>query len=150
MSEDNPELGYQLVTGAATGLIDIVNEALDAGANVHFEDDLALRTASLMGNAPIVKLLVEKGANVNAASSEALLYAAKSQDNDLVSYLLSKGASIDMMMRGHRREVDQVTIDTLDRHESQKLRDAFEKNFSRIQKPETGDKFKLRKRPPSP
>lgn len=150
MSEDNPELGYQLVTGAATGMIDIVTQALDAGANVHFEDDLALRTASLMGNAPIVKLLVEKGANVNAASSEALLYAAKSEDNDLVAFLLSKGASIDTMMRGHRREVDQTTVETLDRHESQKLRDAFEKNFSRIQKPETGDKFKLRKRPPSP
>ncbi len=150
MSEDNPELGYQLVTGAATGMIDIVNEALDQGANIHFEDDLALRTASLMGNAPIVRLLVDKGANVNAASSEALLYAAKSQDGPLVEFLLSKGASIEAMMRGHRREIDQGTVDTLDRYESQKLRDAFEKNFSRIQKPETGDKFKLRKRPPSP
>lgn len=150
MSDDNPELGYQLVTGAATGMINIVNEALDAGANVHFEDDLALRTASLMGNAPIVKLLVEKGANVNASSAEALLYAAKSQDNDLVAFLLSKGASIDTMMRGHKREVDQVTVDTLDRHESQKLRDAFEKNFSRIKKPDEVEKFKLRKRPPSP
>lgn len=150
MADDNPELGYQLVTGAATGMIGIVTQALEAGADVHYEDDLALRTASLMGNAPVVKLLVEKGANVNAASAEALLYAAKSQDNDLVAYLLSKGASIDAMMRGHRREVDQTTLDTLDRHESQKLRDAFEKNFSRIKKPDEAEKFKLRKRPPSP
>ena len=40
---------------------------LEKGANVHADDDLALRWASEFGHHAVVKLLLEKGANVHKA-----------------------------------------------------------------------------------
>src|SRR5690349_15370392 len=97
--------GFELVTAAATGMVDMVRVLIDTpGYDIHFEDDLALRSASYTGYTNIVKLLVEKGANVHASGNEALLYAAKRGDDKTVGYLLSKGADIDMMKRMHKKE----------------------------------------------
>jgi len=151
MTADEQAKGIELVTAATLGMADEVRVLLETpGYNIHYEDDLALRSASYTGYTNVVKLLGEQGANVHAAGDEALLYAAKRRDDSTVAFLLSKGADIDIMMRIHKKEVDQATIDTLDKFQSQKLRDAFEANFAKIKKPEDGSKFKLRKKPPSP
>lgn len=137
--------GIELVTAAATGIIEMADALLKQGISVNVDNDMALRTASLMGNADMVRFLVDKGANVQAAGNEALLYAAMRQDEKTVEFLLSKGANIDDMMKQHKKEVDQGVIDILDRFQSQKLREAFEKNFARLKKPPKG--LKLPKAP---
>ena len=150
MDEEDDVLGIQLVTAAATGMLEMVDVALAAGADIHYNDDLALRSAVFTGNSAVVKHLVEKGANIHASGEEALLYAAKRRDDDIVSLLLAKGASIAVMMSAHKKEVDRECLETLDGHESHKLRDAFEANFSKLKKPDSGQKFRLPKKPPSP
>ena len=151
MTENEQAKGIELVTAATLGMIEEVRVLLETpGYNIHYEDDLALRSASYTGYTNVVKLLVEKGANVQAGGGEALLYAAKRRDDSTVAYLLEKGADIDIMLRIHKKEVDQACLETLDKFQSQKLRDAFENNFARIKKPEDSEKFKLRKKPPSP
>lgn len=142
--------GYELVTAAATGMIELVELALEGGSDIHFQDDLALRSAAFTGNMNVVKYLVEKGANVHASGNEALLYAAKQKNDDVVEFLLSKGASIDAMMRAHRAEINEEVFETLDKFQSRKLREAFEKNFSKLPRPEQGGKFRLKPPPPSP
>lgn len=148
--EDKLAKGYELVTAAATGMVELVELALEGGSDIHFQDDLALRSASFTGNMSVVKYLVEKGANVHASGNEALLYAAKQKNDEVVEFLLSKGASIDAMMRAHKAEIEEEVIETLDKFQSRKLREAFEKNFTKLPKPEQGDKFRLKPRPPSP
>ena len=150
MEDTDSVLGIQLVTAAATGMAELVEAALATGADIHYEDDLALRSAVFTGNNNVVKLLVEKGANIHAAGEEALLYAAKRRDDEVVALLLEKGAVIDDMVRLHKRDLDRDCLETLDRHESHKLREAFEKNFAKIKKPDAGAKYKLKRRPPSP
>ena len=151
LDDERATKGTELVTAATLGMIDTVRVLLDTpGYDVHYENDLALRSASYTGYTNVVKLLVEKGANVNASGGEALLYAAKRADEATVSYLLSKGADIDLMMRMQKKEVDQTTLDTLDKFQSQKLREAFEKNFAKIRKPDGSGRLKLGKKPPSP
>jgi hypothetical protein len=129
------EDGIELVSAAATGIVALAEDCLARGISVHAGNDLPLRTAALMGNAEMIRFLVDKGADVTAAGSEALLYAAKRQDEDTVAFLLSKGADIGEMMKQHRKSIDQDVLDILDRHQSSKLREAFEKNFARLKKP---------------
>lgn len=140
----------QLVTAAATGTLELADMLLKQGVDVHADNDMALRTAALMGNADMVRFLVEKGANVQAAGNEALLYAAKRQDNMTVAFLLSKGADIADMLRQHRKEIDQECLDVLDRHQSQTLRAAFEKNFAKLKKPPKGLKLPAKPIRPKP
>lgn len=149
MTEQEREDGLQLVTAAACGIYEAVDESLQKGVSIHFDDDLPLRSASLIGNTDMVKYLVDRGANVQAAGNEALLFAAKRQDDRTVEYLLSKGADIDNMLRHHKAELNQDCLDTLDKYQSQKLREAFERNFAKLPKPEK--KIILpRQKPPSP
>ncbi len=150
MDGEDDILGIQLVTAAATGMLEMVDAALAAGADLHYNNDLALRSAVFTGNSHIAKHLIEKGADIHASAEEALLYAAKRRDDDLVRLLLDKGASIAVMMSAHKKEVDRDCLETLDGHESSKLREAFEANFSKLKKPEAGQKFRLPKKPPSP
>lgn len=151
MTDEERAKGYELVTAATLGMADAVRDMLSKpGYNIHYEDDLALRSASYTGYTDTVRLLVELGANVRAGGDEALLFAAKRRDEATVALLLSKGADIDTMLRMHKKEVDQACVETLEKFESLKFREAFEKNFAKLKKPETDGKLKLRKKPPSP
>lgn len=62
------------------------------GADLHAEDERALRVASQNGHLDIVKYLVERGADVHAMFEGALRFAAERGHQDVVNYLLSKGA----------------------------------------------------------
>jgi ankyrin repeat protein len=147
MADEN---GLLLITAAATNDIAGAESLLALGIDVHTDNDMPLRAAAMMGNAEMVKFLVDKGANVQASNNEALLYAAKRQDDATVSLLLSKGADIADMLRTHKKEVDQYCLETLDRHQSKKLHDAFEKNFAKLKRPPKKLKPARRPRPPRP
>lgn len=152
MNDDDGKrvLGLQLVTAAATGALDMVRLTLSSGADIHFDDDLALRSAAFTGNFETLKCLLESGANAQAAGNEALLYAAKRKEGHAVGLLLSKGASIDDMLRHHRAEVDEDALETLNAFQEAKLSAAFEKSMAALKKPDTRLRLPPRKKPPQP
>jgi len=60
---------------------------IKAGANVHANDDEALRLASLYGHKDVVELLLKAGANVHANDNEALRFATEKGYKDIVELL---------------------------------------------------------------
>lgn len=56
-------LNFLLVRAAEMKELSLVNYALEKGANIHFNNDQALRLGSSVGDLNIVKYLIEKGAN---------------------------------------------------------------------------------------
>ena len=90
---------------------------LAAGANVHANDDRALRRASFLGNAAVVELLLAAGANVHAKDDEPLKNASAAGHVRIVEKLLAAGADVhandDMALRrasaqGYVRTVEQL------------------------------------------
>ena len=56
---------------------DIVKYLIENGANVHAENDYALRWTARAGHFDLVRLLVAKGANIHAENDYALLWAVE-------------------------------------------------------------------------
>ena len=54
------------MTFICEGRVNIVKYLVDNGANIHADDDCALREAAVNGYLEVVKYLVEKGANIHA------------------------------------------------------------------------------------
>ena len=81
----------KLETGVKERLSWLVKDALDAGANVHTEDDDALRLASHNGHVKVVKVLLDAGANVHADDDAALRWASY-RHLEVVKTLLDAGA----------------------------------------------------------
>ena len=71
----------------------IVRLLLRAKADIHAEDDKALRNAVLFGNVEVVKILLEANADVHARDDEALLTSMRDQKTDVVTLLLEHGAT---------------------------------------------------------
>lgn len=71
-----------------------VKEAIENGANIHADDDFALRWAASKGYLPIVKYLVEHGADIHAEDDYALRWAVGWGHLPVVEYLVEQGADI--------------------------------------------------------
>lgn len=75
---------------------EMIHSALNAGANIHFEDDYALRWSAKNNNEEIVALLLERGANVNAGNDSfdlsPLQCAVNTGNKELVKILLKYDA----------------------------------------------------------
>lgn len=91
-SED--DLNDMLIKYASEGKLSLVMIVLNKGANIHYMDDNALRSAAGNDHLDVVKYLVENGANVNAGGSDSLVWASSLGNFDMVKYLISKGADI--------------------------------------------------------
>ena len=72
----------------------VIKELIDEGANIHADDDYALRLASYDGHLDIVEFLVEKGANIHACDDYALQLASKYGHLDIVKFLVDRGADV--------------------------------------------------------
>jgi hypothetical protein len=81
----NPD--RQLIRASGIGDLGSIKSLLNAGANVHAEDDAALREAAYYGNIAAVKLLLEAGADVHARN-DAALRGAERNGHDAVVQLL--------------------------------------------------------------
>ncbi|GAH13109.1 unnamed protein product, partial [marine sediment metagenome] len=70
--------GYDklLIHSSKNGRLDLVKIALQLGANIHAENDYALRWASDQGRLEVVRFLVDNGANIHAKDDEALRRAS--------------------------------------------------------------------------
>jgi ankyrin repeat protein len=71
-----------------------VKYLVNLGANIHAEDDYALRWSAEQGHLQIVKFLVENGANVGALDNNALIISAQKGHLEVVKYLVSLDANI--------------------------------------------------------
>jgi len=72
---------------AKEGKTQFVKYLLDAGANVHAYNDIALRKAINYGHADVVKLLLDAGADVHADNYGALQWASDNEHTDVVKIL---------------------------------------------------------------
>lgn len=68
--------------------------AIQNGANIHFNEDAALRIAVSEGHLEVVKFLITNGATVSAKSNEALCTSANSGNLGMVKMLVENGADI--------------------------------------------------------
>jgi ankyrin repeat protein len=94
------ENGYEYVEEdllwicAQEGKVEFVKYLLDAGADVHANNDLALRLASEYGHTEIVKLLLDAGANVHVNDNRALRVASEKGHTEIVKLLLDAKANV--------------------------------------------------------
>src|SRR3990167_6105996 len=76
------------------GNIDRIKSLVEQGADIHAENEEALRFVSKNGNIDVVKYLVDNGADINAQDNYALIWASLSGYIGIVKYLVEHGANI--------------------------------------------------------
>ena len=91
---DQNRLNNMLIEIAEAGSVKGVSMMVSKGANVHYQNDYALRQTSQNGHLDIVKYLVENGANVHADDDYALRLASQNGHLEVVKYLIEHGADI--------------------------------------------------------
>ncbi len=79
---------------AVSGCVDIMRYIVSIGADIHADNDYALREASRAGNLEMVQYLVSVGADIHALNDNALRTACAYSRLDIVQYLVSVGANI--------------------------------------------------------
>jgi len=84
----------ELVNASEHGDLEMVRLFLDRGANIHAQDDWALRNAIYKGHLDVVRFLLDHGANIHAQDDYALRYASYNGNLELVRFLLDRGANI--------------------------------------------------------
>src|SRR3989344_2772907 len=72
----------------------VVQYLLDQGADIHAENDCALRWSAYNGHLPVVQYLLEHGADIHAKNDLALRWSAENGHLPVVQYLLIHGAKI--------------------------------------------------------
>jgi len=77
------------------GYLIIVKYLINAGADVHYDNDVALRIASANGKLEVVKYLIEEaGAYIYAQNNNALSCAVQYKRKEVFDYLIENGAII--------------------------------------------------------
>ena len=85
---------YALKCSAENGHLDVVKYLIEKGTDVHADDDDALQLSAGNGHLDVVKYLIEKGADVHDKDDYALRLSAGNGHLDIVKYLIEKGANI--------------------------------------------------------
>jgi len=91
------DLEDALVGQAIKGNCDILRALIAGGADVHANDDLALREAASAGQSESVRTLLAAGANVHARQDEALRFAARQGHADTLRVLLAADADVHVL-----------------------------------------------------
>ena len=74
--------------------LEVIKKLVKEGADIHSNNDRALRWASSEGHFGVVKFLIEKGADIHADSDRALKWASSEGHLGIVRLLIEKGADI--------------------------------------------------------
>ena len=85
---------YALKSAAFFGYLEVVKLLVTHGANIHADGEMALRRASFHGHLPIVEFLIAHGADIHADDNEALKKAACYGRLEVVKFLVKRGANI--------------------------------------------------------
>ena len=83
-----------LLKSCQIGFIKGIELALEKGADVHYNNEQALRWASEEGNTEIVKCLLDLGVDVNVNNDQALQWACSNGHTETVKLLLDNGADV--------------------------------------------------------
>ena len=83
-----------LIEMAKEASVQGISLMLSKGADVHAQNDSALRWASRNGHLEVVKYLTEIGANIHADNDSALRLASSNGQSDVVKYLIGHAADI--------------------------------------------------------
>jgi ankyrin repeat protein len=75
----------------------MVRYLVNQGADIHANDDKALRCSARYGHLEVVRYLVGQGANIHANDDEALLCSARNGRLEVVRYLVGQGADINIL-----------------------------------------------------
>ncbi len=136
---------YALVTAAAKGDEAGVLSCIEAGADVTFGSNLALRAAAFTGNLGTLVILAGRGADVHAENDEALLYAGKRRDGGMVKFLLEKGADPEKVAQHHAAAIDDAYRETMEELHSDRLIDDFRERTAVLKNNPPSGKFRPRK-----
>jgi ankyrin repeat protein len=83
-----------LKKAAESGNLAAITYLVEQGANIHADDDYALRMSAHYGHLKVVKYLVEQGADIHAKDDEALRWSAENGHLKVVEDLVKLGANI--------------------------------------------------------
>jgi len=75
--------------------IPLIQKLIEAGANIHSQNERALRTAVMNGQLDMVKYLVEAGASIQVIDNDGkslLWYAEQNGYHEIIDYLTQKGS----------------------------------------------------------
>jgi hypothetical protein len=84
----------KLIDAAMCGLIYLVAYYLDRGADIHSENDQALRSAVYYNYIKTIKLLLDRKADIHALNDSALRWAAAHGQTEVVELLLDRKADL--------------------------------------------------------
>jgi ankyrin repeat protein len=93
-SSFNTYLNTSLIKASECGDAKSVKILLEQKADLHIENDQALRIACYRGHCEVVKILLKSKANVHAQDNEALRYASLRGDTKITKMLLDRNADI--------------------------------------------------------
>lgn len=88
------KLNQELCAGINNKDLQAVTSSLDRGADIHYQDDYALRISSEYGNYEIVKLLVEKRADIHVNDNYPLRTSCYRGYLEIVKLFVYKGANV--------------------------------------------------------
>jgi hypothetical protein len=81
---DRHQLNLEMIRACREGETKKVQELVTGGCHVHYNDDMALRSAAALGHHEIVAFLLEKGATKGAYSHEALREAGNPETRQVL------------------------------------------------------------------
>jgi ankyrin repeat protein len=84
----------RLIDACREGDLSTVKECIERRANIHVENDYALRLAAERGHLEVVECLIENGADIHAKKDYALRWAAYHGYLEVVKCLIKQGADI--------------------------------------------------------
>ena len=82
------QLNKQLIHAATNGQLEIIKYLVEKGADIHFNNDYALRLASSYGKLDVIKYLVEQGADIYRNNNSTLRRASQSNQLEIIQYFL--------------------------------------------------------------
>lgn len=122
------EKGKALVAAVTSRSFGQVRDSLSHGADVHYENDLPLRSAVYLGYTEMAEELLGKGANVHVDDEMPLFIAIKAKDAPLIDLLLAKGADAQALLDKRRAGLTDGDMKTVAEIKSRAARRSFEKN----------------------
>jgi ankyrin repeat protein len=83
---------------------------IDQGANIHAQDDEALRWSTYNSHLKMVRYLVSQRANIHARDDLALLWSASAGHLEVVRYLVNQGANINVLNNADITKLSEYDI----------------------------------------
>lgn len=108
------KLNTALQWSAEYGHLNIVMYLVDQNADIHAEDEGALRLAASNGHLDVLKYLIGQGADVRARHDQTLQLAAMYGHLDVVEYLLSQGVSINTLNSALEQATNNGHLDVIE------------------------------------